>query len=225
MQHGEFRFYRGSRLVKFVLWIFIDFKDTFDGRVVPHHLLQPHLLHTYSKWNSGSWHLPLCQAKVWLDKDGETHVGSITIPQLCQVNILKGKNGETHALLKHLKSCWLNQLKAKVRGHRTHCERTAHGPIHYWKRWDEFLRRSRIRIVVRIHIILAQSEWSSAKKTEKNFKCYKKCRKHSMIWRVFMAVTMESAVFMGKNFQNNQNSIVNTADLSHWSKCSTYLQN
>ena len=29
-----------------------------------------------------------------------------------------------------------------------------------------------------------------------------------------MSVTMESAVFMGKNFQNNQNSIVNTADLT-----------
>ena len=29
-----------------------------------------------------------------------------------------------------------------------------------------------------------------------------------------MAVTMESAVFMGKNFQNNQYSIVNTADLT-----------
>ena len=29
-----------------------------------------------------------------------------------------------------------------------------------------------------------------------------------------MAVTMESAVFMGKNFQNNQNSIVNTAYLT-----------
>ena len=29
-----------------------------------------------------------------------------------------------------------------------------------------------------------------------------------------MAVTMESAVFMGKNFQNNRNSIANTADLT-----------
>ena len=29
---------------------------------------------------------------------------------------------------------------------------------------------------------------------------------------MFMAVTMESATFMGKNFQDNQNSIVNTAD-------------
>ena len=37
---------------------------------------------------------------------------------------------------------------------------------------------------------------------------------HSMIWRMFMSVTMESAVFMGKNFQNNQNPIVNTVDLT-----------
>ena len=37
---------------------------------------------------------------------------------------------------------------------------------------------------------------------------------HSMIWRLFMAIPMESAVFMGKNFQNNQNSMVNTADLT-----------
>ena len=37
---------------------------------------------------------------------------------------------------------------------------------------------------------------------------------HSFIWRMFMAVTMESATFMEKNFQNNQNSIVNTADLT-----------
>ena len=29
MQHGELRSYCGSRLVKFVLWIFINFKDTF----------------------------------------------------------------------------------------------------------------------------------------------------------------------------------------------------
>ena len=29
-----------------------------------------------------------------------------------------------------------------------------------------------------------------------------------------MAVTMESATFMGKNFQNNRNSIVNTTDLT-----------
>ena len=37
---------------------------------------------------------------------------------------------------------------------------------------------------------------------------------HSMMWGMFMAVTMESAVFMGKNFQTNHNSILNTADLT-----------
>ena len=37
---------------------------------------------------------------------------------------------------------------------------------------------------------------------------------HSIIWRMFMAVTMESATFMGDNFQDNQNSIVNTTDLT-----------
>ena len=31
---------------------------------------------------------------------------------------------------------------------------------------------------------------------------------------MFVAVTMESATFVGKNFQNNRNSIVNTADLT-----------
>ena len=38
--------------------------------------------------------------------------------------------------------------------------------------------------------------------------------KHSMIWSMFMAVTMESAVFMGKNYLNNCHSIANTKDLT-----------
>ena len=37
---------------------------------------------------------------------------------------------------------------------------------------------------------------------------------HSIIWRMFMAVTMNAATFMVKNFQNNQNSIMNTSDLT-----------
>ena len=37
--------------------------------------------------------------------------------------------------------------------------------------------------------------------------------KHSMIWEMFMTVTMESAVFMGKNYLNNCHSIANTKDL------------
>ena len=35
---------------------------------------------------------------------------------------------------------------------------------------------------------------------------------HSMIWRMFMVVTMESAIFMGKNYLNNCHSIANTTD-------------
>ena len=38
--------------------------------------------------------------------------------------------------------------------------------------------------------------------------------KHSMIWGMFMAVTMNSATFMGKNYQNNCQSIANTTDLT-----------
>ena len=38
--------------------------------------------------------------------------------------------------------------------------------------------------------------------------------KQSMIWGMFMTVTMESAVFMGKNYLNNCQSIVNTTDLT-----------
>ena len=38
--------------------------------------------------------------------------------------------------------------------------------------------------------------------------------KHSMIWRMFMSVTLESAIFMGKNYLNNCQSNVNTTDLT-----------
>ena len=38
--------------------------------------------------------------------------------------------------------------------------------------------------------------------------------KHYIIWGMFMAVTMNSAVFMGKNYQNNCHSIANTTDLT-----------
>ena len=38
--------------------------------------------------------------------------------------------------------------------------------------------------------------------------------KHSMIWGMFMTVTMDSAVFMGKNYLNNCQSIVSTTDLT-----------
>ena len=37
---------------------------------------------------------------------------------------------------------------------------------------------------------------------------------HSKIWEMFLAVTMNAVTFMGKNFQGNQNSIMNTSDLT-----------
>ena len=38
--------------------------------------------------------------------------------------------------------------------------------------------------------------------------------KHSMIWGMFMSVTLESAVFMGKDYLDNCHSITNTEDLT-----------
>ena len=37
---------------------------------------------------------------------------------------------------------------------------------------------------------------------------------HSIIWGMFMAVTMNAATFMGKNFADTQNSIMNSRDLT-----------
>ena len=37
---------------------------------------------------------------------------------------------------------------------------------------------------------------------------------HSIIWGVFMAATMNAATFMGKNFMDIQNSIMNSTDLT-----------
>ena len=37
---------------------------------------------------------------------------------------------------------------------------------------------------------------------------------HSIIWRMFMAATLIAATFMGKNFLDNQNSIMNSTDLT-----------
>ena len=37
---------------------------------------------------------------------------------------------------------------------------------------------------------------------------------HSIIWRMFMAATMNAATFMGKPFLDNENSIMNSTDLT-----------
>ena len=40
------------------------------------------------------------------------------------------------------------------------------------------------------------------------------CEKHFVIWRMFMSSTLESSVFMGKNYSDNWHSIKNTKDLT-----------
>ena len=37
---------------------------------------------------------------------------------------------------------------------------------------------------------------------------------HSIIWEMFMVATMNAATFMGKNFLDTQNSIMNSTDLT-----------
>ena len=42
----------------------------------------------------------------------------------------------------------------------------------------------------------------------------KTVKKHSVMWRMFMSVTLESAGFMGKNYSDNWHSIKNSKDLT-----------
>ena len=46
-------------------------------------------------------------------KNGETRMRRTIIPQSCQVKMWIGKHGETRILLKHQKSCWINQPKSQ----------------------------------------------------------------------------------------------------------------
>ena len=106
MQHGELRSDRGSWFINefFFKLAFFNIHDTFKaGNWSPHIFLKLVYLTTHN-----------CVKRHWLDKNGETCVGKIPIPQLCQVNMLKGKNRETCVLLEHQKSsCWLSQPKIK----------------------------------------------------------------------------------------------------------------
>ena len=51
-------------------------------------------------------------------------------------------------------------------------------------------------------------------KDRKNSNVTENGEKHSKIWGMFMTVTMESAVFMGKYYLSNCHSIVNSTDLT-----------
>ena len=62
--------------------------------------------------------------------------------------------------------------------------------------------KNRIRLVCGIKIIRELGEWSGLKKTEEFLNVKENRENHSMIWWMFMTVAMESAIFMGKNYQN-----------------------
>ena len=79
----------------------------------------------------------------------------------------------------------------------------------HWK------RRNRIRIVVRIQIIRKQDEWSGAKKTKRSsMNVTEDGEKHSVRWGMFMSSTLQSSVFMGKNYSDTWHSIKNSKDLT-----------
>ena len=75
LQYGELRSYCGTRLIKFVLWIFIE-RHLRNRRVILHHLLHPHLLHLQKvrfRFEKGKMGLTVtslqCKCLVWLMMD------------------------------------------------------------------------------------------------------------------------------------------------------------
>ena len=94
------------------------------------------------------------------------------------------------------------------------CLLTARGPIHCWKRWDQFLRRSRIRIVVRIQIIIAQIEWSSAKKAKTILNRWNRRQRRTFLWfgECSGLQHCKHLYSWGKNYSDHLHSIKNTED-------------
>ena len=117
---------------------------------------------------------------------------------------------ETFSSASYLK--WDDDRDWSFQDWKTYIEHTSDrdmaSTIRHWKRW------SRNGIVSRIKIIRELGEWSGSKKTEKDFECYWKWRKTFYDSGMFMAVTMESAVFMWKNYLNICQPIANTTDLT-----------
>ena len=81
---------------------------------------------------------------------------------------------------------------------------------------------AQIGIVSRIKIIFESGEWRGEKKRNE-FQMLQKMEKNILWFGMFMTVTMESAVLMGKRYQNNCQSIAYRTDLTL--KCSTHRRN
>ena len=128
---------------------------------------------------------------------------------------------------------WKSDELMEVRTRRAVCEEppslsihTTHGQIYCWQRWYEFLHRSRIRNVVRIQIILAQGEWSSAKEAEQILKkCNKRQRQTSCdIGNVYVfciaSICIHGAELLGQFAVKSK-----IQKISHWNRCSRDLRN
>ena len=104
---------------------------------------------------------------------------------------------------------------------------TAHRQVCHWWRWYGLQHRHRIRPFVKVTIILAQGEWSSAKdagptfkkmqcKTLRNTLCFGECLcllhyEHLYAWR-----RITQSLCIPSKIQRK---------ISQWNRCSTYLRN
>ena len=81
--------------------------------------------------------------------------------------------------------------------------------IHHWK------RRNRIRNVNGIQIILEKGWMIKCGKDKNDLRWMSQKTRKNILWcgGMFMSVTLESAVLMGKNYLDNCHSITNTRDL------------
>ena len=113
LQYGELRSYCGSRLVKFVLWIFINFKDTFETGesflIIFFSLIFLHLQQvkfTLENEKIGLKVTPLqckCQIRMMIDQ------GDLMIPKPInpkkQIKKKPRKNGATLCILRSRSGC------------------------------------------------------------------------------------------------------------------------
>ena len=154
-------------------------------------------------------------------KPGENQIWKSNISELMEW--AASKNRETcfgRLFIKLLRvECWQELVFSRVEiwwnvgsKNRETCLRTttrfvlsAHGQTYCWWRWYGLQHRRRIRHAVKVTIILAQGEWSSAKDARP---ILKKCNERQ--WQTLMSSTLEASVFMGKNYLDNLHSIKNT---------------
>ena len=99
----------------------------------------------------------------------------------------------------------------------------------WWSSISKFcittIRRNRIRFVVKIHIILAQGEWSSAKEAKTIFNTCNKRQRQTFCNMVNVYVfNIASICIHGKNYSDIWHSI-KKQKISQWKRCSTYLKN